>query len=236
MGGRSADMFKINKLATSNGITVIEDAAQALGSTHSGIKLGTQSSYGCFSLSVTKIISTGQGGFISTSDPEIYKKLIAVRTHGVGDILNAKWEIPGFNFRFTDVLASIGKAQMRQLPARLDFAKQIYKIYETGLHNTDFIKIIPVNLSEGEIPVYVEALSTKREALIGFLASNGVQCRPFYPNLDKAAYFNCPGQFPNSDRFEQQGIYLPSGPSQTLEDIERVVDLIQTFAKQGHRQ
>ena len=102
--GRAADMRAINAIARRHNLVVIEDAAQALGSRNEDGLLGTQSDMGCFSFSVAKIISTGQGGFIATRNTTMYKKLLAMRTQGVGDIINAEWNQPGFNFRFTDIL------------------------------------------------------------------------------------------------------------------------------------
>ena len=227
--GRSADMRVINEIARRHGLIVIEDAAQALGSRNLDGFLGTQSDMGCFSFSVAKIISTGQGGFIATKNEETYRKLIAMRTHGVGDIVNADWDQPGFNFRFTDILAAIGIEQLKFLPRRIEKVKAIYQLYGEGLVGLPFIRLIPVNIEAGEIPVYVEALCESREKLINFLADRGIQCRPFYPDLNHARYFNDSGEYPNSEPFGRAGMYLPAGPEQPIHNIERVIHAIREF-------
>ena len=232
--GRSVNMNEINEIAQQNQLYVIEDAAQALGSRNEQGYLGTQSDMGCFSLSVAKIISTGQGGFITTRSQEIYDKLILVRTHGVGDVINAKWEKPGFNFRFTDVLASIGLIQLTLLEERILKVKKIYEMYCDGLAGLERIKIIPVNTNAGEVPVYVEVLCDDREELIQFLKNRSIQCRPFYPSLHKASYFIADGSFLNSRKYDEMGIYLPAGPEQQLENIKIVINEINTFYKSNN--
>lgn len=227
--GRSADMRAINEIAKRYKLTVIEDAAQALGSRNADGLLGTQSDMGCFSFSVAKIIATGQGGFIATKSEETYRKLVAMRTHGVGDIVNAEWDQPGFNFRFTDILAAVGIVQLKLLPERIEKVKAIYKLYQEGLAGLPFIKLIPVNLDGGEIPVYVEALCASRERLIYFLADRGIQCRPFYPDLNQARYFNNSDHYPNSIPFGRDGVFLPAGPEQSAENIREVINAIRGF-------
>lgn len=227
--GRSADMRAINEIARRHGLIVIEDAAQALGSRNLDGFLGTQSDMGCFSFSVAKIISTGQGGFIATSNEETYRRLVAMRTHGVGDVVNAKWDRPGFNFRFTDILAAVGIEQLRLLTQRIEKIRKIYQTYAEGLSGIPFIKLIPVNLDAGEIPVYIEALCEYREELIDFLAAGGIQCRPFYPDLNRARYFNDSEAYPNSEPFGRNGLYLPAGPEQPILNIEKTILAIREF-------
>ena len=229
MGGRSADMQQINKIAKKYNLLVIEDAAQALGSQNDDGFLGTQSDIGCFSFSVAKIISTGQGGFVTTRCSKTYERLVSMRTQGVGDIINASWNSPGFNFRFTDILASIGRVQLRLLSMRIEKVKALYRMYEEGLRGLSFISLIPVDISKGEVPVYVEALCERRQELINFLSKHGVQCRPFYPDLNFAEYFQNSGEYPNSRIFGLNGLYLPAGPEQSKENIELVISLIHRF-------
>lgn len=231
MNGRSADMRTINRIAAKHKLAVIEDAAQAIGARNEDGFLGTQSDMGCFSFSVAKIISTGQGGFIATKSESIYMKLIAMRTHGVGDIVNASWDKPGFNFRFTDILAAIGREQLKLLPARIEKVKKIYQIYFEGLKAVSILKLVPVDLEKGEVPIYIEALCESRQELISFLAKKGIQCRPYYPDLNHAAYFDDGRSFPNSVQYGSNAMYLPSGPDQPHENIYSVIDAIKQFGK-----
>ncbi len=229
MNGRSANMREINRIARKNGLKVIEDAAQALGSSNGDGLLGTQSDMGCFSLSVTKIIAAGQGGFIATRDHKLYEKLVAIRTHGVGSVIDAEWTQLGFNFRFTDILASIGIAQLGCLDERIEKVRSIYLQYREGIKDLPYLSLIPVNIEAGEVPVYVEALCKERDRLINFFAENGIQSRPFYADLNMASYLQEDGNFSNCVQFSKQGIYLPSGPSQSFENINRVIKVMHSF-------
>lgn len=231
LGGRAADMRLINQIAKRSKLIVIEDAAQALGSRNGDGFLGTQSDMGCFSLSVAKIISTGQGGFVVTKDERTFNKLVSMRTQGVGDVVNAVWDQPGFNFRFTDILASIGLEQLKHLPHRIDQVKKIYQIYRDSLVSFNKIKLIPVNTEGGEIPIYVEAICKNREELSQFLNRHSIQCRPFYPNLNTAKHFKNSENYSNSLKFQNSGIYLPSGPEQSINNIIRVIDLLEQYER-----
>ena len=231
LNGRAAAMDEINDIARKYNLFVIEDACQALGSRNLNGFLGKQSDIGCFSLSVAKIISTGQGGFVVTKNELTYKKLVAIRTHGVGDVINAYWTQLGFNFRFTDILASIGLVQLTKLPERIEKVKSIYRQYEAAIEDFPFLKLIPVKIEDGEIPVYVEVLCRERGKLIEFLAQHDIEARPFYPDLDTAPYFENVGDFPNSRKFGQQGIYLPSGPGQSVASIDLVLKTLRKYDK-----
>jgi perosamine synthetase len=231
LNGRSVNMHEVQRIAKKHSLVVIEDAAQALGSCNEDGLLGTQSDMGCFSLSVAKIISTGQGGFIVTRDASLYHKLVAMRTHGVGDIVNASWSQPGFNFRFTDILASIGLVQLKRLPERIEKVKSIYARYSEAMADLPFLKFIPVNIEAGEIPIYIEVLCPERDRLIQFLGDRGIQTRPFYPDLNLAPYFESTVRFPRSEVFGTQGVFLPSGPEQPLTNVDRVVEALHIFKR-----
>lgn len=229
LNGRSVNMPEVNKLADKFGLKVIEDAAQAFCSRNEFGFLGCQSLAGCFSLSVAKLISTGQGGFVVTRDKKFYEQLRLLRTHGVSDLIDVSYTQPGFNFRFNDILSSIGIVQLTRLQERIKKVKSIYKKYEEKLPGLGFIKLIPVNLENGEIPLYVEVLTPHRKKLVDFLKRNSIQVRPFYPDLNTAAYFKDTGIYPRSAIFGEQGLFLPCGPGQTEKNIEFVLEILQNF-------
>jgi perosamine synthetase len=222
--GRSADMEEIHRIAAERGLRVVEDAAQALGSRNSRGTLGSQSDVGCFSLSVAKIISTGQGGFCATRDGAIHERLTLLRTQGVRDVIDASYTGFGFNFRFNDVLAAMGLGQLDRLPGRIEKVVEIYRRYETGLDGLDFLRLVPVDIAAGEVPVYVEVLCDDRPAVMSFLAALGIQTRPFYPDLDLAPHLGPPGDFPNSRVFAEHGLFLPCGPAQAMQAIDEVIE------------
>jgi perosamine synthetase len=230
LGGRAVDMDVINKIALEYELFVIEDACQAfLSRDKKGNYLGTCSDIGCFSLSVAKLISTGQGGFIVTSNQSIYEKLKSIRTHGVSDVINVCYTEMGFNFRFNDILASMGIAQLEIAQKRVTKVNAIYEKYKAGLVELPFLELIPVDISNGETPLYVEVNCNNREKLINYLSLQSIQTRPFYPNLNKARYLAASGKYPNAERFEKHGLVLPCGPEQPLENIDTVLKVLKKF-------
>ena len=227
MNGRSCDMSKIKEIANKNNLFVIEDAAQAIASRNSYGYLGTQSDVGCFSLSVAKTISTGQGGFAVTDNDVLASKIRAIRTQGVENVKEPKeWPMPGFNFRFSDIYASIGIEQLKKLPERIKYLRNIYEVYDRNLKDSVF-KIIPVDLNSGEIPVYIEYLVDNREVWIEKLFDNGIETRTFYPAINAASYLvKTKERYINSELYSKNGIYLPSGPDQSLSSIRKTIKTI----------
>ena len=167
-----------------------------------------------------------------TSCNRTANKIRAIRTHGVENVKDPEeWPMPGFNFRFNDVLASIGIEQLKRLPQRISHLCDIYTIYERRMHSSMF-NIIPVDLNDGEVPVYNEFLVDNRQEWIEQLLVDGVETRPFYPNLNTASYLsNDTNIYLNSEKFDKKGIYLPSGPDLLLSDVERVVNIIKTMSQ-----
>jgi len=229
LNGRSVGMDKVSRIASSHGLRVIEDAAQAFCSRNRAGLLGGQSDMGCFSLSVAKLISTGQGGFVVTRNKEIYERLKMMRTHGVSDVIDVSYTRMGFNFRFNDIQASLGIVQLKRLSEKIARVKDIYAKYRDAMDEFPFLKFIPVDISRGEIPLYIEVLCQKRNKLVQFLADNNIQARPFYPDLNLATYLKNNGRSPRSKIFAAQGLFLPCGPSQPMDNVDRVIEALHSF-------
>lgn len=231
LNGRANDMEQINQIAQKYGLAVIEDACQALFSRNASGYLGTQSDAGCFSLGVTKLISTGQGGVVVTDNEKTYEKLKLVRNHGVADTFEATYQSTGLNFKFTDMLSSIGLVQLSKIPERLAHMNAIHERYDSAFDEFQFpfIEIIPVNVEGGEVPLWVEVLCKDRPKVMSYLQSKGIQTRRFLPDLDDSPHLKNHGDFPNSRRFGDHGVFMPCGPSQSLENIDRVIDALRHF-------
>lgn len=235
LNGRAVNMDEVWRIAKEYGLHVIEDSTQGLFCKYTGQHadkfMGTESDAGCFSFSVAKLLPTGQGGFVATKHKEIYEKLKRVKMHGLDSVIDCEFTNLGFNFRFTDLQAAFGLAQLDRIPARIKKLNDLYLKYEKALKDMPFLKMIPVDISKNQIPIYIDVLCKQREELISFLAAQGIQARPFHPDLDTAKYLNSSGEFPNSRVFGTQGLVLPCGPEQTLENIDRVIGALQLFGK-----
>ena len=92
-----------------------------------------------------------------------------------------------------------------------------------------FLRFIPVNVSQGEVPLYVEVLCKERHQLVNFLTKYEIQARPLYPDLNLAEHLESPEEFPHARIFGEQGLVLPCGPEQPLHNIERIVDVLQLY-------
>jgi len=182
-------------------------------------------------LSVAKIISTGQGGFIATDNEQFATKVRANRTHGIENIQDPGiWGEPGYNFRITDMQSAIGLIQLSRIYGRMEKLVDVHGIYLEGLKDCQNIRVIPVNVEQGEIPLYVEALTQHRSSLMEYLSKRGIETRPFYPNLSDASYFEkTKSNSVRSDVFSKGGIYLPSGPTQLTDDLLTVVEAIREW-------
>jgi dTDP-4-amino-4,6-dideoxygalactose transaminase len=184
---------------------------------------------GCFSLGMAKLVATGQGGFVVTRDEKLFRQLRLIRNHGVRDNFTDAWYQWGFNFKFTDIQAAMGIAQLARAAGRIKHLNAIYAAYERGLSGLKGITMIPVKVSIGEVPLYVEVLVERRDELIKFLNDRSIQARPATPDLDPTPYFENQGAFPNSLVFCTKGIYLPGGPEQPLEDVATVIRALKEF-------
>jgi perosamine synthetase len=227
LNGRAVDMERVWFLAKKYNIKVIEDSAQGLFSKHKGVFMGTLSDFGCFSMSVAKLLPTGQGGFIVTNHKQYYEILLKIRTHGVSNFTEfSPFETLGFNFRITDIISSIGITRLNEINGKIKNLKKIYKIYEKELKNFVNINIIPVDITKGEIPLYVEVVSKDNKKIIKHLKKNNIETRTLYPDLDTANYFQTSRNFPNSRIFGEHGFVLPCGPDQPLDNIYKVISVI----------
>jgi perosamine synthetase len=232
--GRAVDMEEVQKIARDYGLVVVEDACQAMFSKNATVYLGTQSDAGCFSLGVTKLLSVGQGGVVVTHRKDVYEKLKLIRNHGVRDTFAADYQHLGFNFKFTDMMASIGLVQLTRLTERIARLNTIFGTYISAFTEfAPFIKMIPVKSFQGELPLYIEALCHDRLRLMRHLESHSIRARPFLPDLHLSPHLNNRGEFPNSQKFCQQGIFLPTGPSQSMDNIRRVIEVLRTFGKRN---
>lgn len=219
LNGRIANMPAILEIAHANNLTVIEDACQAFPQAPAG-------DAACYSLSTAKIIATGQGGFVATRSEAIYRELKALRTHDVEDAMVPqvlKWRRFGYNFRFTDLQAAMGLAQLSKLDARIAAVRQIHDLYRRQLGDWRGGEFLPI--PGYSVALYNELLSPQSEAIRAHLYDCGIESRPFYPSLHTAPYLNASGTYPQSARYEH-GLILPSGPQQSIADIMTVCEAL----------
>jgi dTDP-4-amino-4,6-dideoxygalactose transaminase len=234
LNGNGADLDAIRELARAHGLAVFEDAAQAFASRALDGYLGTRTAAGCFSLGVTKLITTGQGGFVATADGALAERMRRFRSHGVDDTFDADYDRFGFNLRFNDLLASIGRVQLTKVPAKIAAHRAFHAAYRDGLAGLDVVRLLDVDEAAGNVPLWAEAVIADRDRALALLAERGVQARRFLPNLSRAPHLGTfrDDDFPNAQRFAAHGIFLPSGPDMPPGTVERVCDALRAIAPQ----
>ena len=222
INGRAARIDKLKEIRNKKNIPIIEDASQCLGSKYENQQLGTIFDIGTMSLAPTKVISTGQGGLILTNTPELSEKVVRLKDHGRLKRSEIHHPVPGYNFKFTDIQAAIGLEQLKELPQRLEKAKADHLFYASGLMDVPELKTVPINISGGEVPLWVDCLSQEKEKIINFLNKKEIFPQPFWKSLHQN-WLNLPSShFPNSTKVSEQGFWLPSGPALPSKDIDTV--------------
>ena len=212
------------------GIRVIEDAAQSLGSSIAGTHLGTLGDCGCYSFSSQKIVTTGQGGAVVTSDDNLAETMRMLRDFGRKEGGSDHYLRVGWNLKFTDLQAVIGTSQMRRLPALIEQKRQLYAWYAERLHDVPGIEMTPTDLTQ-VTPWFVDVLVDRelRAPLMAHLRAAKIGSREFYPALHAEPAFQAPGRFPVAQRISPSGVWLPSSLRLTRADVDRVCSSIREF-------
>ena len=235
VSGRAADLAATLKIAQKHGIAVVEDAAEAFISRVDGRALGTIGVAGCLSFSPNKSITTGQGGIVLTDDDGLAGRLRALKDQGRpikgtgGDDVHPT---VGFNFKFTNLQAAIGLAQLRALDARLERQRRIYSIYAKALAGVPGIRLPGFDLARGETPLWTDAVVDRRDDLDRWLSDRAMGCRRFwFPLHTQAPYRRADAEFPVATRVAPKALWLPSAFTITDDDVAAVCESIVSFLK-----
>ncbi len=233
--GHPVDMDPLMALAEKHGIMVIEDAAEAHGAEYKGRRAGGLGHAAGFSFYGNKIITTGEGGMITTNDREIARLAWNLRDHAFSSERHFWHKYVGFNYRMTNLQAAVGLAQVEQLDRFVDARREHACDYTGRLADIPGI----TTPSEAEwaknvfwmygILVDAEAYGMNRDALRKVLADNGIETRTFFiPMHCQPVYWQAfKGQrYPVAEQLCRDGLYLPSASSLTLGEIEYVTDVI----------
>jgi len=219
LNGRTTELDELKEICNKLGIKLIEDASQGLGSKYKGKSLGSIGDVAAFSLAPTKIITTGQGGIITTDDFETYDKIVLMKDQG-RRMKQDDYKIVGYNFKFTDIQAALGNSQFSKLKFRLDYMKKIFKSYNELL-NTNTNLIIPSNRPENQI-WYFDILVKNRNNLVTHLLRNKIVTREFSKPLSVHNPYKTKEKFPVSEEISSLGLYLPSHAEVTIRQTENI--------------
>ncbi|MGM8366491.1 UDP-4-amino-4,6-dideoxy-N-acetyl-beta-L-altrosamine transaminase [Virgibacillus sp. W0181] len=250
--GQPADIDEILKIAKKHNLTVIEDAAHAIGATYKGKKIGSIADMTMFSFHPVKHITTGEGGIITTNNRDFYDKLRQFRTHGITrdtSLLNENhgpWyyemQFLGYNYRMTDIQAALGASQIDKLDQFIERRREIVDQYNKGFSALNEL-ITPHQHPDGssswhlyviQLQRYLLSIDRKqffeelRKANIGVNVHYiPVHLQPYYQKLGHKK-----GDYPVAEELYEQIISLPLFPAMTDEDVQYVIDTVKSLVQE----
>ncbi len=233
--GHPAEMGTIMCLAKKYNLYVIEDAAEAHGATYHGQKVGGIGDIGIFSFYGNKIITTGEGGMITTNDQEIAEKVRLLRDHGMRPERRYWHPVLGYNYRLTNIQAALGVAQLEKIDSILEKKELIAEIYRNNLHDLPGV-ILQKSLRNSNpvnwlfsIVINPEKCSYTRDKVIELLKEKGVDTRAFFPPVHKQPIYNSGQNLPVCEKISQWGLSLPSGSNLNVYEVQKIVGLLNSI-------
>jgi perosamine synthetase len=244
VGGLSCNISEIKEITNNKNLILIEDAAEALGSSVNGNKVGSTSDCAMFSFCGNKVLTTGEGGAIVTDSKEIYEKIKLIRSHGrfdktnyFDDVSESQYLELGYNWRMSTITAALGISQIQKLDKIIQMRKENAKFISSRLSRHSEIKVPNVPFGYDHIyQMYTIRLPNKkiRNALHEFLTEKKIFSKVYFNPIHTTSYYK--KYFPVSDnslnmteKISGQVLTLPLYPNMTNEEKDYLVDSIDEF-------
>ena len=229
--GLSADMDMIMEICSRYNVTVIEDAAESLGAYYKGKHTGTFGEFGVFSFNGNKIITTSGGGMLVSDDEEKIKKVRFWSTQSRDAARHYQHSELGFNYRMSNVVAGIGRGQLKVLDQRVAKKKYIFEFYKRELGSLEGVEFMPIN-DWNEPNYWLSVMKLKGSVrpldVMEALEAENIESRPVWKPMHMQPFF-AEYDYVGSDVSEklfENGVCLPSDTKMTDEDLERIVSII----------
>ncbi|MCA0755388.1 aminotransferase class I/II-fold pyridoxal phosphate-dependent enzyme [Paenibacillus sp. N4] len=236
--GQLAKMDEINALCGQYGVPVVEDAAESLGSTYKGKQSGGLGKFGVFSFNGNKIITTSGGGMLVSDDKALLGKARFLATQARDAAPHYQHSSMGYNYRMSNLLAGVGRAQLEVLEERVAARRAIFDTYKQALSGRDGIFFMPA-LEDSRPNRWLTAITVDEQltgvtipALLGALTDANIEARPLWkplhlqPLFEGARFYAHGDGQPCCERLFNSGICLPSGSGMTAVEQVRVIDCI----------
>ncbi|TVZ10230.1 dTDP-4-amino-4,6-dideoxygalactose transaminase [Cellulophaga sp. RHA_52] len=231
--GMPYKVTEINAIAEKYNIPVVEDSAEALGSTYNGVKCGGFGTVGILSFNGNKIITTSGGGALVTKDKAIKDRAVFLATQAREDAPHYQHNVVGYNYRMSNVLAGIGRGQMLVLDDRVAARRANYQYYYDNLHlikELEFLNEPSGVFSNRWLSCILTPSFKIREKIRLALLNENIESRPLWKPMHAQPVFkDCASYMDGTseDLFER-GLCLPSGSNLEKKDLERIVRTIKS--------
>lgn len=233
--GMPAKMDEIIAIAQRYNIPVIEDAAEALGSTYKGKMCGTFGEMGVLSFNGNKIITTSGGGALVTNNEAAKQKAVFLSTQARDAAPHYQHSHIGYNYRMSNIVAGIGRGQMEVLPLRVEQRRKVFEKYKTALGTIPGVSFVeePQGFYSNRwlTTVLIDPKETNgvtRETIRLALDADNIESRPLWKPMHMQPVFSDAPFYGNglSEQLFENGLCLPSGSNLTDEEFERVISVI----------
>ena len=236
--GMPCKLKELLQIAEDYQITVIEDAAESLGSTYNGKQTGTFGKFGVLSFNGNKIITTSGGGALLSEDKIAIEKARFLATQSRDKALHYQHSEIGYNYRMSNICAAIGCGQMEVLQTRILQRRKNFELYNKMLSSIPGIQFLPETKNNFSnrwlttITVDPEISGMNNIEIISLLEKENIESRPLWKPLHLQPVFANYPSFPNgnSEAIFNSGLCLPSGSSLHTDDLSRICDLIGNLA------
>jgi len=237
--GHPAEMDAINAIAAKHGLWVVEDAAEAHGAEVRGRRVGSLGTCATFSFFGNKIVTTGEGGMVTTDDDTLAAKLRLFRGQGMDPQRRYWFPVIGYNYRMTNIQAAIGVAQMETVDQALSDRNRLARWYDAALAPLEGKILLPKQADWAKQVFWMYNIfltdgdQHKRDDVMRQLDEMNIETRPvFYPMHVLPPYLE-ESSYPVGDLWSQRGINLPTYQELTRDDVQRVADALKkAFASQ----
>ncbi len=238
--GQSADMEPLKKLCKNYGVPLVEDAAESLGATYRGRPSGSFGKFGILSFNGNKIITTAGGGALVSDDLESLERARYLASQARQPVKHYEHNEVGYNYRLSNILAAIGRAQLEVLEERVQARRTVFERYQQAFKDMDGISFMPeagygrANRWLSVMTINPELCGTSKDDLIETLEKENIEARPVWKPMqlqplfaDKKYYAHREG-ISISARLFEQGLCLPSGSNLAEVEQNRIIEIIQS--------
>ena len=228
--GHISSLDRIKEIAKKHNLSVVEDAAQSLGSTFKGKHTGTFFELGCYSLYPGKVITSGEGGVIVTNNKKLYEKLQMIRNHGMVKGYDSK--IFGLNLRLPEINAAIAKIQIKKLPKFIQVRKRNANLLSDLLSDTK-IKI-PFEQKNEKFNWSLFTVAIKnRDSILKKLNSKGIGAAVYYPiPVHKIPIYKIKSKLTNTDWASKHVLSLPVHPNVSTKNVEFIAKTVRDLVNE----